>query len=43
MHQEFDKIIQHWLDSDYIEELPHEAIKDKKAFYLAVLCSTQAG
>ena len=34
MHQEFDKIIKHWLDSDYIEELPAKAVMDRNAFYL---------
>ena len=34
MHHEYDKIIKHWLDSDYIEELPAKAIMDKNAFYL---------
>ena len=34
LHCEFDKIIQHWLDSDFIEELPDKAYMDRNAFYL---------
>ena len=34
LHHEFDKIIQHWIESDYVERLPDQAVQDKKAFYL---------
>ena len=34
LHEEFDKIIQHWIDSDYVEELPDSAVQDRQAFYL---------
>ena len=42
MHHEFDKIIKHWLESDFIEELPHSAISDKNAFYLPFFAVLEA-
>ena len=43
LHQEFDKIIKHWLESDYIEEMPPKAIMDKNAFYLPFLRGFETG
>ena len=34
LHEEFDKIITHWLEEGYVERLPNKAVLDKDAFYL---------
>ena len=34
LHEEFDKIINHWLEEGYVEKLPNKAVLDKQAFYL---------
>ena len=34
LHEEFDKIIKHWLEEGYVEKLPSKAVLDKEAFYL---------